>query len=192
MLSDLLKKMKGRSEMSDFSSTVPPVLLESIAGLKAHDVDKIATTVGEDLRFITQASIVNKGRFLSFLRVLYAAFPDWHYDHDEPELQGNIIAVKWRQGGTHTGTLALPGMDAVPATGKKVTIPEQFFFYRVRGDKIVEIRPDPIAGGAPQGIFEQIGVEWPKGGNNDYSKRRFKGGRSRCGIRSRGVEKGKE
>jgi len=54
-------------------------------------------------------------------------------------------------------------MVEVPATGKKVTIPEQFFFYRVRGDQIVEIRPDPIAGGAPKGIFEQIGVEWPKG-----------------------------
>jgi hypothetical protein len=27
----------------------------------------------------------------------------------------------------------------------------------VHGDQIVEIRPDPIPGGAPQGIFEQIG-----------------------------------
>jgi len=142
-------------------NTLPPVLLSYIAGLKTHDVEKIATTVSEDLRFITQASTVNKGRFLSFLRALYAAFPDWYYDHDKPELRDDGIAVKWRQSGTHTGTLALPGMVAVPATGKKVTIPEQFFFYRVRGDLIVEIRPEPIAGGAPQGIFEQIGVEWP-------------------------------
>jgi RimJ/RimL family protein N-acetyltransferase/predicted ester cyclase len=137
--------------------SIPPVLLTYIAGLKAHDVDKIATTVAEDLRFITQASTVNKGRFLSFLRALYAAFPDWHYDHDEPELRDDGIAVKWRQSGTQSGTLAFRGMAAVPPTGKKVTIPEQFFFYRVRGDQIVEIRPDPIAGGAPQGIFEQIG-----------------------------------
>src|SRR5580698_4389193 len=100
----------------------------------------------------TQVSTVDKERFLSFFHTLYAAFPDWQYDHDEPELRGDVIAVKWRQGGTHTGTLALPGIDAVPASGKKVTIPEQFFFYRVRGDQLVEVRPDPIAGGAPQGI----------------------------------------
>jgi predicted ester cyclase len=143
-------------------NNIPPGLLEYIAGLKAHDVNKIATAVGEDLCFITQASTVNKERFLSFLRALYAAFPDWHYDHYEAELRGDEIAVKWRQSGTHSGTLALPGMIAVPMTGKKVTIPEQYFFYRVRGDLIVEIRPDPIAGGAPQGISEQIGVEWLK------------------------------
>lgn len=29
---------------------------------------------------------------------------------------------------------------------------------RSDGDKIIEIRPDPIPGGAPRGIFEQIGV----------------------------------
>jgi predicted ester cyclase len=141
---------------------IPPVLLAYIAGLKAHDVEKIAATVAEELRFITRASTADKGRFLSFLRALYAAFPDWHYDHDEPEVRGDEFALKWRQGGTHTGTLFLPDKLQVPATGKKVMIPEQFFFYRVRGGLIVEIRPDPIAGGAPLGIFEQIGLEWPK------------------------------
>ena len=138
-------------------NTLPPVLLSYIAGLKAHDVDDIAKTVSEDLRFITQASAVDKERFLRFLHALYVAFPNWHYDHDEPELRDDGVAVKWRQGGTHTGTLDLPGMAAVPPTGKKVTIPEQFFFYRVRCDHLMEIRPEPIAGGAPQGIFEQIG-----------------------------------
>jgi hypothetical protein len=53
-------------------------------------------------------------------------------------------------------------MVPAPATNKKVTIQEQFFFYRARGDQIVEIRPDPIVGGAPQGIFEQMCVEWPE------------------------------
>ena len=76
-------------------NTIPPALLEYIAGLNAHDVDRIATTVAEDLRFITPASTVNKERFLSFLHALYAAFPDWHYDNDEPELRGEEIAVKW-------------------------------------------------------------------------------------------------
>src|SRR5579872_3173243 len=148
--------------------TIPTVLFSYIAGLKTHDVDKIATTVAEDLCFITLVYTINKRRFLSFLRALYAAFPDWQYDHDETELRDDGIAVKWRQCGTHTGTLALSGMVAIPPTGKKVTIPEQFFFYRVRCDQFFEIRPDPIVGGAPQGIFEQIGAERI---NQAYSKR---------------------
>jgi predicted ester cyclase len=141
--------------------TIPSVLFAYINGLKSHDVPKIAVAVADDLRFITPAATADKERFLSFLRALYAAFPDWTYDPDEPELRADQIAVKWRQGGTHTGTLCFPGIPAVAPTGKKVVIPAQFFFYRVRDDRIVEIRPEPIAGGAPQGILQQIGAEWP-------------------------------
>jgi predicted ester cyclase len=141
--------------------TIPPVLLAYIAGLKAHDVAKIASTVADDLRFVTHSAVVDKNRFLSFLRALYAAFPNWSYDHDEPELRGHQIAVKWRQGGTHTGALALPDRPAITATGKRVKIPEQFFFYRLADERITEIKPEPIAGGAPQAILEQIGAEWP-------------------------------
>ena len=69
--------------------------------------------------------------------------------------------VMWRQGGTHTRPLALPGFPTVPATNKTVKIPEHFFYYRVTDEAVVEIRPDPVPGGAPRGIFEQIGVELP-------------------------------
>lgn len=140
---------------------IPAVLRTYIAGLKAHDVDAIANTVSADLAFVTPTTILDKGQFLQMLRALYGAFPDWHYDHDEPEWHGDMIAVRWRQGGTHTGTLALLGRDPIPATSRRVAIPEHYFFYRVRGDKIVEIRPEPIPGGAPRGILEQLGVAAP-------------------------------
>ena len=70
-------------------------------------------------------------------------------------------AIRWRQGGTHTGTFALPGQPPVPATGKSVDIPWHYFFYRVRGNRLVEIRPEPVPGGAPPGILEQIGTSLP-------------------------------
>jgi hypothetical protein len=133
-----------------------------IEGLKAHDVDRVAGTVADDLAFVTPARTMSKPQFLAFLRALYAGFPDWRYDHDPPRLLADdAIAVRWRQGGTHTETLALPGFDAVPATGRTVAISAHDFFYRVAGDLIVEIRPEPVPGGAPRGIFEQIGVARP-------------------------------
>jgi predicted ester cyclase len=141
--------------------TIPAAMQSYIEGLKAHDVERIATTVSDDLAFVTPARTLNKEQFLGMLRALYAGFPDWHYDHDEPERRGDVIAVRWRQGGTHTGTFAWPGLEPIPATGRVVRIPEHFFFYRVRGDALVEIRPEPVPGGAPRGILEQIGVEVP-------------------------------
>jgi hypothetical protein len=56
----------------------------------------------------------------------------------------------------------MPGIEPVEPTGRAVTIPDQHFFYRVVDELIVEIRPDPIPGGAPGGILEQLGVEAPR------------------------------
>ena len=140
---------------------VPPALLTYINGLKTHDVDKIAGTVADDLMFVTPTATLNKDQFLRMLRALYTGFPDWHYDHDAPESQGEVVAVKWRQSGTHTGVFHLPGLEAIPATGRKVKVPEHYFFYRVTDGKLVEIRPEPVPGGAPRGILEQIGVAAP-------------------------------
>jgi hypothetical protein len=140
---------------------IPTVMIAYIEGLKAHNIGLIASTVSDDLAFVTPSRTLNKEQFLVLLRALYAGFSDWHYDHDEPELRGDVIAVKWRQGGTHSGTFAWPGLEPVPATGKVVRIPEHFFYYRVHRGVIVEIRPEPVRGGAPWGILEQIGIELP-------------------------------
>jgi predicted ester cyclase len=140
---------------------IPPVLLRYIEGLETHDVEKVASTVSEDLTFIAATRTLGKAQFLGMLRALYSAFPDWRYDHDPIELHDGVYAVNWRQGGTHTGAWTLPGMPAIPATGRSVRIPRHHFFYRVRDGLIVEIRPDPVPGGAPRGILEQIGVTLP-------------------------------
>jgi predicted ester cyclase len=149
----------GRGLHLETMNTIPPVLLAYIAGLKSHNLEQIALTVADDLAFLTTARTLNKEQFLQMLRALYTGFPEWRYDHDEPEWQGEVIAVKWRQGGTHTHDLRLPGFPPVAATGRVVRIPEHYFFYRVQNEKIIEIRPEPVPGGAPRGIFEQIGVE---------------------------------
>jgi hypothetical protein len=137
---------------------LPAVLRSYIEGLKTHDVDKISRAVADDLAFVTANGVLSKEQFLGMLRAIYAGFPDWHYEHDHPEFRQEVIAVRYRQGGRHTGTLVLPGLDPVAATGKQVQIPEHYFFYRLRGDQIVEIRPEPVPGGAPSGILEQIGI----------------------------------
>jgi predicted ester cyclase len=136
----------------------PPVLCSYIEGLKTHDVARIGRAVADDLAFVTATRVLTKEQFLGMLRAIYAGFPDWHYEHDGPEFRQEVIAVKFRQGGVHTGTFALPGLDPIPATGRRVRIPEHYFFYKLRGDHIVEIRPEPVPGGAPFGILDQIGT----------------------------------
>jgi hypothetical protein len=143
-------------------AAIPGAIADYVEGLKRHQVASIAATVAEDLRFVTTRKVMTKPEFLAFLTALYTGFPDWHYDHDPIETRADgTIAIKWRQGGTHTATLALPGFPTVPPTGRTVVIPPHYFFYKLARQKIVEIRPDPVPGGAPRGIFEQIGVTLP-------------------------------
>ena len=139
---------------------VPQILLKYVEGLRTHDVDKVASTAGDNLHFISATRILDKRQFLAMLAALYTGFPDWTYKFDtiENRGQGNY-AIKWHQGGTHTGVWAMPGMVPIQPTGKKVQIPPHYFFYRVADDKLSIIFPEPVIGGAPRGILEQIGVE---------------------------------
>lgn len=139
----------------------PPILEEYIAGLKAHDVARIAATMSDDLVVLSSGKTVAKADFLPFLHALYAGFPDWHYDHEPPARDGDWWYVLWRQGGTHSGTFRMPGMDPIPATGIEVRIPDQRFYYRIAEDRLTVIRPDAVEGGAPRGILQQIGVILP-------------------------------
>lgn len=141
---------------------IPTSLSLYMEGLRTHDIQKIGDSFAEDIRFITPAKTMERKAILSFLSALYRGFPNWTYHNDPPVLrEDGMIGVKWRQGGTHTETLEFPGFDAYAATGKEVMIPEHYFYYRVDEQGLSEIRPDPVPGGAPRGIFEQIGVELP-------------------------------
>ena len=142
--------------------TIPSALGAYIQGLKTHDVDLIGSSFAEEIAFVTPVKTMHRAEIMAFLTALYSGFPDWAYDHDPPEDRGgDSWAVLWRQGGTHTRALALPGFPTVEATGRTVAIPPHHFFYRVTAKGLTEIRPDPVPGGAPRGIFEQIGVALP-------------------------------
>src|SRR5271166_6231368 len=108
---------------------IPAVLRTYCDGLKARDVERIAGTIANDLVMVLPGRTLGKEQFLAMLRAVYTAFPDWHYEQHAPELQEDVIAIKWRQGGTHSGTFLLAGMAPVPATGKTVQIPWHYFFY---------------------------------------------------------------
>ena len=112
--------------------------------------------------FISATRILTKPQFLKMLSALYTGFPDWRYEYHEIEDRGQgNFAIKWRQGGTHRGLWTMPGMDPIPATGRSVRIAPHYFYYRVVKDRLAIIFPEPIIGGAPRGILEQIGVPLP-------------------------------
>ena len=143
-------------------TVIPEALLTYMEDLKTHDLDLIGSTFAHYIRFVTPTRTIRREQILDFLAALYRGFPDWTYRHDDPvKIDEENYKVKWRQSGTHTGRIEFRGFLPVDPTHRFVRIPEHFFYYRVENNQLTEIKPDPIPGGAPAGIFQQIGVEVP-------------------------------
>ena len=94
--------------------------------------------------------------------VMMAAFPDMTIDVRDVQVKGNDATVKVQLTGTQTGSFSLPfpGMQSIPATGKKVSVPDAFV-VTVDGDKVSGMRVDSPANGGMPAILSQLGVKMP-------------------------------
>jgi predicted ester cyclase len=88
--------------------------------------------------------------------------PDLQFDIQEVTVNGNQATVKAQWGGTQTGSLSLPvpGMPAIPPTGKKVSTRDDFI-VTVEGDKVSHLHVESPADGGVQAILAQLGVQTP-------------------------------
>ena len=93
---------------------------------------------------------------------LSTAFPDFKIDIQQVTLNGNQATVKVMWGGTNNGplNLGIPGMPAIPATGKKVSVKDSYI-VTVLGDKVTHFEViSPTDGGIPAALM-QLGVQMP-------------------------------
>ena len=91
---------------------------------------------------------------------LITAFPDFGIEIQKLTVDGDRASVKVKWSGTQTGPLSLPGMQTIPATGKKVSV-EDAYVVTVKGDKVSHFEiQSPADGGIPAAIA-QLGVMVP-------------------------------
>jgi steroid delta-isomerase-like uncharacterized protein len=64
---------------------------------------------------------------------LRTAFPDLHFQIHHMVAEGEIVAFHSTMTGTHTGTLQLPNMPAVPATGRSISVTHMHFVRMING-----------------------------------------------------------
>ena len=88
------------------------------------------------------------------------AMPDLKFDIQEVTVNGNQATVKTQWGGTQTGPLSLPGMPAVPPTGKKVSTQDDFI-VTVEGDKVSHLHVESPPNGGVPAILTQLGINPP-------------------------------
>lgn len=97
------------------------------------------------------------------LSALKTAFPDLKFDVQNVTVKGSQAVVQAVWSGTNKGPLdmPMPGMQAIPATGKHVSVKDTYI-VTVEGDKVCRLEVDsPPDGGIPAALG-QIGAKAPR------------------------------
>lgn len=95
-----------------------------------HRFEELEEFVDDDV--CVNDSTYGLEHYISGLRAVVEAFPDYHWDLRQLLVDGDKLAAHLTDTGTHTGTF----LD-VPATGRRISARE-LAIYRVDNGKIVE------------------------------------------------------
>lgn len=105
---------------------------------------------------------LGKADFLGLMHVLHEAMPDFAFNTTGYEEQGETVIVRSHITGTHTGTLSLLGMPSLPATGKKVSLPEEVQTYTIKDGVLQSLVTDSRPDAGIPGMLMQLGVPLPQ------------------------------
>ena len=107
---------------------------------------------------------MKRDEYVTLLKNLVGASPDWNFHARDFTELGDTVKVTVGITGTQTRTLpgVIPGMQALPPTNKRFSLPEEHLSIKVRGEKISEIVADTVPGGGVMGMLTQLGVQLKK------------------------------
>ena len=135
---------------------------KSLQAFSAGDVATTTELMADDYSFegVTPHPLTRED-FLGFMHAMNTACPDFAFNETSASESGDTVTIKHHITGTQTGTLTLPGMPPIPATGKKFTLPEETSVFIFKGGKIVKYRAEPVPDGGLPGMLRQLGVPMP-------------------------------
>ena len=124
---------------------------EFFAEMDAGNLDRLAELLSADFALDAPGLLEpwRMDELFQAIKLHYAAFPDWMHVIENVVADGNSVAIKLNQYGTHKSEY-----DGIPATGNKVTKPAMHLFTFIDG-KVVNwfVLEDEL------GFQTQLGME---------------------------------
>jgi SnoaL-like protein len=142
------------------------IVQSAIYAWEEKDANALASYLSDDVnckQILPQS--IDKAELLAFMKAITSAFPDWSFNghvlHEESLADHSwsvlfVTAVT----GTQTGDLILPTLPVIPATGRKIALPNRHLEFIVTGNTITEITSD-FAPNVLEEILAQLGMELP-------------------------------
>jgi predicted ester cyclase len=140
------------------------IVKEGLAATEAGDFGKLESLIADDFSMSGPVPMpVGKREFVGLMMAMLKAMPDWKFNPKDFKENGDQVTVMLGITGTQTGELQLPmpGMPAIPASGKKVSMPAEPSTFTVKNGKLAKLEVANIEGGGVMGILSQLGVNMP-------------------------------
>ena len=136
------------------------------AGMQAFSTGDVATLdqmVADDFVLTGAApQPLGKAEFLGLCQAMHTAFSDFDFHASNFEENGDVVTLNTAVTATHTGPLALiPGVPAVPATGKHIQLPEDRQTSTMREGKLARLELVSPPGGGIPAAYAQVGAPLP-------------------------------
>ncbi len=138
------------------------IVCEVLNAIDAHDLDRAAKRIAETcvVRDTAMPQSFGKAAFIEQMRAILAAFPDWKYDLESLDADGEKVTVCVVALATNSAPLRLAGRPPIPATGKRVRVPDRFVFV-VEHEQITGLNIDSPKDGGAAAMLAQLGVQLP-------------------------------
>jgi predicted ester cyclase len=127
--------------------------------LDRGDLDAMTALIHDDFR-LEGAGLdgIGKPEFMAAMKAQLDAFPDYSENPTDITEDGDVVHFVAHVRGTQQGTLALPGMTAIPPTGRQIELPPEPGWVKVRDGQMLVYHVEAVEGGGIRGILSQLGV----------------------------------
>lgn len=94
-------------------------MLRFYDAVNAHDIDAVGALLAEDdvAHCIPEELGQTREAYLTFMQMAFEAFPDLRYEALEVVAEGDLVATRYRNTGTHEGEFL-----GIPASGRPLDI----------------------------------------------------------------------
>jgi len=143
-----LEAMKAQAEVEEQNKEIAR---ELFAVIDTGDFDRLNELFADDFAVDAPGlpEPLRKDMLFQLIKTHYTAFPDWIHVIEDVIADGDKVAVKLTQNGTHKAEY-----EGIPATGIKATLPAMHLFMVVDGKVI-----DWFAVEDYLGLYMQLGME---------------------------------
>jgi hypothetical protein len=151
-----------RAEMA--TTSIQSLVADLFDAIEAQQFDRAIDYLASDFQFSGPVPVpLNSLQWIRMHRALATAMPDITVNYIPNDHSYGVVHGSVQLSGTHTTKLDLriPGVPAVFATGKRITLPREKVDVAVECGKVTVLKVENLPDGGLMGILAQMGVALP-------------------------------